>query len=552
MPELDLQQLADEILTDCWQTDPVHATDLGIHDYDHQYGHYDLTSREAFRMRLKKYQRQLDKYQTESLSLDQQVDHAILTAHLDTTLHKEEVQHHLHTQPSLYPTEALMGVQKLQINYTLPLDHRVLAIIGRLKNIPQLLEQGIQNLKLMPTQISQVSVSHALDAVKNGKQFLEEILPPFSGTVPHYFKDLLESNTLALKAMNQFEAFLHELKAQASADFACGKAYFEFLLEQQHQLKYSIEDVVMFGKASLEHTEKLLHEVAEELNPGVHWQTQIEQLKSQHPEADKLLYYYQSEAERIRDFGIEKELYTLPEKETLAIMETPIFQRSIMPYSGYVSPAPFEDHQTGYFWVTPISAQVSEAEKQLRLQAHNIYDVILTNVHHAYPGQHLLFVRANQHPSKVRKSFPDLFFAEGWPMYCEEMLYTEELYTDLKTRLFQLKDQLWRDCRLILDAQLHSGEMTYEAAVEMLMNKIGMDRHSAEGEIKRYILFPTMASGYMLGKREIVQLRQTIADLEGDDFSLKHFHDTILSFGLIPLSLLRTMTLAHYQEPKTA
>lgn len=218
-----------------------------------------------------------------------------------------------------------------------------------------------------------------------------------------------------------------------------------------------------------------------------------------------------------------------------------------MPYSGYVSPAPFENHQTGYFWVTPISAQMSEDERQERLRAHNIYDVILTNVHHAYPGQHLLFVRSNQHPSKVRKSFPDLFFAEGWPMYCEEMLYTEELYTDLKTRLFQLKDQLWRDCRLILDVQLHSGELSYDEAVQMLVDKIGMDKASAESEIKRHILFPTMASGFMLGKREIVQLRQDIAELEGDNFSLKTFHDTLLSFGLIPLAQLRKLMLAHYQ-----
>lgn len=547
MPDTPLQTLAEKILTDCWQADPVHATDLGIHDYDHLYADYSPEARQAFQQQLQSYLDQLNAYTHDSLSLDEQVDLAILKAHLTTTLHNETQQHILHTQPARYPTEALMGVQQLQINYNLPLDHRVLAIIGRLKNIPRLLEQGMQNLRVMPERISQVSISLALDALHNGKQFLEEILPPFSGTVPHYFKDLLESNTLALRAMNQFEQFLHSLKAQSCEDFACGSDYYSFLLTHQHQVDYSIPEIIKLGQTALQHTEKLLHEVAEELAPGVDWKTQIERLKNQHPEPENLLQYYRSEAERIRDFGLEHALYTLPETETLAIMETPIFQRSIMPYSGYVSPAPFESHQTGYFWVTPISAQMKETEQQDRLRAHNIYDVILTNVHHAYPGQHLLFVRTNQHPSRVRKSFPDVFFAEGWPMYCEEMLYTEELYTDLKTRLFQLKDQLWRDCRLILDVQLHSGELSYAQAVQMLVDKIGMDRASAESEIKRHILFPTMASGFMLGKREIVQLRQEIADLQGDAFSLKDFHDTLLSFGMIPLSQLRKLMLAHYQ-----
>lgn len=546
MPDSNLQKLADEILTYSWRTDPVHATDLGVHDYDHHYADYSPEARSSHRAQLRSFISQLEALDTSGLSLDEQVDLTLLKSTLSTALYDEEVQQILQTHPSLYPTEALLGVQKLQINYSLPIDHRVLAIIGRLKDMPRLLEQGIENVRQHPETISKVLVSQALDSLQAGKQFLEEILPQFSGTVPHYFKDLLESNTAALKAMVHFEKFLHELEPKARDSFACGQEYFEFLLREKHLVDYTLDDLLAFGQTSLEHTEKLLNEVAEELDPGTPWQTQIERLKNQHPAADELLHYYKTEAERIRDFGISEALYTMPETETLAIMETPIFQRSIMPYSGYVSPAPFEDHQTGYFWVTPMRDAMSDEEKHQRLRAHNNYDVILTNVHHAYPGQHLLFVRANEHPSKVRKSFPDLFFAEGWPMYCEEMLYTEGLYTDLKTRLFQLKDQLWRDCRLILDARLHCGQISYEEAVATLVDKVGLDRASAEGEIKRYILFPTMASGYMLGKQEIVRLRQEVAELQGEGFSLKEFHDTLLSFGIVPLSLLRRLVLAHY------
>lgn len=548
MPDSSLKQLADEILTYTWQTNPVHATDLGIHDYDHHYADYSPAARETYRAQLKSYLARLEQIDTSGFSLDQQTDHTLLKSQLSAILYDEEVQQILLTHPSLYPTEALLGVQKLQINYSLPLDHRVLAIIGRLKDMPRLLEQGIQNLKAAPEKISRVLISQALDSVQNGKQFLEEILPQFSGTVPHYFKDLLESNTGAIKAMHHFEKFLHEIEPQAREDFACGKDYFEFLLREKHLVDYNLDDLLAFGQASLDHTEKLLNEVAAELDPQTPWQTQIERLMNQHPAADELLPYYKAEAERIRDFGLRESLYSLPGTETLAIMETPIFQRSIMPYSGYVSPAPFEDHQTGYFWVTPMSDSMSEEEKHQRLRAHNNYDVILTNVHHAYPGHHLLFVQANLHASKVRKSFPDLFFAEGWPMYCEEMLYTEGLYTDSKTRLFQLKDQLWRDCRLILDARLHCGQLSYDDAVQLLVDKVGLDRPSAEGEIKRYILFPTMGSGYMLGKQEIVRLRQEVADLQGDAFSLKEFHDTLLSFGIVPLSLLRQLVLEHYKN----
>ncbi len=547
MPDLSLANLTQEILSYCWQNNPVYATGLGIREFDYDYANYSTEFRQAYHQQLQAYVDQLATIATEQLSTIEQTDLQILTAHLKSTLYKETEQCLLETNPSLYPTEALLGVQSLQINYNLPIDHRVLAIIGRLKSIPQLLKQGQENLSRQPENISKASISHALNSLDNGKQFLEDILPPFSGTVPHYFMDLLDSNTVALKAMKEFEGFLHALEPKSRDDFACGKTCFEHLLKEKYLLDDSMESLLELGEDSLAHTEKLLHEVAEELSPGIAWQQQIQNLKNQYPEPENLLNYYKKEAERIRDFGIQNKLFTVPEDETLVIMETPIFQRAIMPYSGYVSPAPFEAHQTGYFWVTPVNDKMDEDERLLRLRAHNIYDVILTNVHHAYPGQHLLFVRNNQHPSAVRKAFPDLFFAAGWPLYCEEMLYTEELYTDLKTRLFQLKDQLWRDCRLILDVKLHMGNINYSQAVQMLVDKVGMDPVSAAGEVKRYILEPTVGCGYLVGKREIIRLRQEVADLQGDNFDLGAFHDTLLSFGTIPLPLLRQHVLSHYQ-----
>jgi uncharacterized protein (DUF885 family) len=546
MTESKLQPLADRILKFLWETDPVHATGLGIHDYDYLYADYSPEKRAVYLQQKKDYLAELKAIDLKSLTREEQVDLAILQAQLNTQIYEEEVRKNLKRDPSHYPTEALYGVQQLQINYSLPLDHRVLAIMGRLKAMPLLFEQGMANLRSNPAEISTVSISVARDSVKAGRQFLEEIVPQFSGTVPHYFKDLLESNTLALKAMHQFEKCLDDLEPLAQASFACGKEHFDFLLREKFLLDYSLEEVLETGKEALKETERLITEVAYELNPTVSWREQIDQLKNKHPEADNLLHTYKAEAERIRDFVVDENLVTLPETETLAIMETPIFQRSIMPYSGYVSPAPFEEHQTGYFWVTPLQDSMSEEEKHQRLRSHNVYDVTLTTVHHGYPGQHLLFVQTHQHPSKVRNSFPDPFFAEGWPLYCEEMLYTEGLYTDLKTRLFQLRDQLWRDYRVILDTQLHMGKMDYATAVETLVEKVGIDQASAEAEVKRYVLFPTIAIGYIFGKKEIISLRQEIADQRGDDFSLLTFHNRLLSFGMVPLSLLRTLMLEHY------
>lgn len=546
MTESEFQPLADRILRFIYEADPVNATGLGIHDYDYHYADYSPEKRAEYIRRKREFLEQLQALDPATLSQDEQVDQAILQAQLSTQVYEEEVRQNLKRDPSLYPTEALYGVQQLQINYNLPLDHRVLAIIGRLKAMPRLLDQGMANLRENPSHVSKIALSVARDSVQAGRQFLEEIVPQFSGTVPHYFKELLESNTQALKALHSYQKFLDELEPQAQEGLACGKEHFDFLLRNKYLLDYHLDEVLEIGQTSLMETERLITEVARELNPHKSWQELVEEFKNQHPEPDQLLQAYKAEAERIRDFVVQENLVTLPETETLALMETPIFQRSIMPYSGYVSPAPFEDHQTGYFWVTPVQDSLSEAEKHQQLRSHNIYDITLTTVHHGYPGQHLLFVQTHQHPSRVRNSFPDPFLASGWPLYCEEMLYTEGLYTDLTTRLFQLKDQLWRDYRVIIDTQLHLGQMDFETAVQTLVEKVGLSLASAEAEVKRYALFPTLAIGYMFGKREIIRLRQEIAELKGDDFSLLTFHNNLLRFGMLPLSQLRRLMLAHY------
>jgi uncharacterized protein (DUF885 family) len=547
MTETALHRLQSDILAFLWESDPVSATGLGIHDHDHRYGQYSPAARQQILSTKKGYLAQLQTLDISALSVTERVDVNLLISHLVMEIYDEEVRRVLYRNPAHYASEALHGVQQLQVNYDLPVDQRVLAIIGRLKDMPRLLEEGMLNLRQEPEMLSPIAVSFALDSVQSGRHFLEDIVPQFSGTVPMYFKDLLESNTTALKALHLYERFLHELEPMARGSFACGKEYFDFLLQKKYLLNHTIEEVLAFGQNELQETERLLEEVARDRDASLSWQEQIRQLRSKHPQAEELLYYYKSEAERIRDFVTSEKLISLPEEETLAIMETPIFQRSILPYSGYDSPPAFGEQPIGHLWVTPMDSSMSAQEQEDRLRAHNIYDVILTNVHHAYPGHQLLFVRAHQHPSKVRHSFPDPYFAEGWPLYCEEMLYTEGLYPDSETRLFQLKDQLWRDYRVVIDAQLHLGQLSPEDAVTMLQEKVGLDRASAEAEVKRYCLFPTVATGYALGKREIIALRQEIADLEGDDFSLLKFHDTLLDFGVIPLSLLREHLLEAYQ-----
>ena len=60
-----------------------------------------------------------------------------------------------------------------------------------------------------------------------------------------------------------------------------------------------------------------------------------------------------------------------------------------------------------------------------------------------------------------------------------------------------------------------------------------------ESEVERYMVWPAQALGYKLGQRELWALRRQAEKALGDRFSLKAFHDVVLSMGAVSLPVLR-------------
>ena len=61
----------------------------------------------------------------------------------------------------------------------------------------------------------------------------------------------------------------------------------------------------------------------------------------------------------------------------------------------------------------------------------------------------------------------------------------------------------------------------------------------AEGEIDRYISWPGQAPSYMIGRNEIMRLREQARSALGSRFDIRAFHDQVLEQGSVPLGLLR-------------
>jgi uncharacterized protein (DUF885 family) len=169
------------------------------------------------------------------------------------------------------------------------------------------------------------------------------------------------------------------------------------------------------------------------------------------------------------------------------------------------------------------------------LADHSYYIMPVTVVHEAYPGHHVQISYAASVKSPVKKFIESELMNEGWAVYCEEMMMETGFISEPKEILFKLKNQLWRACRVVIDIQLHTGKISFDDAVNMLVNTVKMDRVNAEIEVKRYTLNPGQPLTYSIGKQEILRIREQVQKKLGKRYRLKDFHNQFLSYGSIPV-----------------
>ena len=76
-------------------------------------------------------------------------------------------------------------------------------------------------------------------------------------------------------------------------------------------------------------------------------------------------------------------------------------------------------------------------------------------------------------------------------------------------------------------------------AVALYRRLSGKDRRVAEAEVRRYCAYPTYQLCYAVGRRELLRLRDAYRERAGGSFRPKTFHDELLAYGGLPVSLAR-------------
>ncbi len=527
----DFQQAARAMMLDALRRNPIDATWNGLHDHDHEVPDLSADGFDEDAQRARDNVRALAAWSPQSLSAEDRIDHRMLLARFETEARELEALEPQHHDPSIYVDTAVNGVYSLLAREFAPLAERLPAVQSRLESIPSLFDAGIENLQSSPAIWTEI----AIEETQGAADFLNDVVAPLAIDRPQMRKPL----DAALAACTRFETFLRDTHAQRDGmSFALGRELFDFKLRDEHLLPYDCESLLAFGENAVSSTLDSLRQEAERVDPERDWGAIVEALRTDHPPHGELLARYREGVDQAREFVQSRGLATIPGGEQLQVVETPAFLRPTVPYAAYMPPGAFDKRQEGLYYVTPVSEKLKPEDRAEALLGHNRYAMLLTNVHEAYPGHHLQLVCANATPSSIRGLFDSTVFCEGWALYCEQMMLDEGMTRDPRYRIFQLKDQLWRACRVVIDVKLHTGRMTFNEAVDMLVNVARLERPNAIGEVRRYTQSPTQPMSYLTGKQQILDLRTSQAARLGARFDLRAFHDRLLSFGTIPVALI--------------
>jgi hypothetical protein len=432
-----------------------------------------------------------------------------------------------------------------------PVDDRLRSLIAREEKMPALLREARANLQNPPRIFTQIAIEQ-----------LPGIIRFFQHDVPLAFTDahdeslkteFAKSNAAVIAALTDYLSWLKtDLLPRSNGDYRIGAETFSKKLLYDEMVDIPLPKLLEIGYADLHQNQQHFAEVAKELEPGKTPREVLEDLGRQHPAPDQLLNAFRATFTSLLDFIRSHHIVTIPSDVPPILEETPPFMRATTQAS-MDSPGPYETKATtSFFNVTLPAPSMTPAQVEGYMHSYNIGTVISTSVHEAYPGHYVQYLYSLKAPSRVRKILTANTNIEGYAHYTEQMMLdngygrpgagAKDERESRFLRLGQLQDALLRNARYIVGIQMHTGDMTYDQAVEFFQKEGYQPRETAIVEAKRGAGDPTYLY-YTLGKLEIMKLRADLMKKQGTAFSLQKFHDDFLSQGFPPIKIVREAML---------
>jgi len=521
---------------------PKKATQLGNHDYDYVLGKWN---KEGVREKITFLEHYRDLVK-ESLEIDALIIKNIIDSHL---FHLKVVK------PYLRP-DFFVGYSLESIDYMIHLLEKaqdkavrkelVNSLVSRVNGFPILFEQSKEWLKYT----TPISRNLALYMIKFFQHFLETDYRDFIYSLDfsqEFREKLIGVIPFTIESLSKFDHFIRTLEVipLSHNKLKRAKNFYSDLFKKKYLLYYK-NDTLM------EIIENKIRSLTEDMNDisGGDIDGYFDRLveRNQIPYTSDsinsyLMDYFQKKSKEYLDFCRSTNL--IPTDREPTIEWTPIYKRASSPLASYISCGPYETIKNqGLFWICPANEPLSREEflKNKYIYHHQIMNSLII---HELIGHHLASDMVSKIKNDAFKFSDNLSFDEGFALYVEDV-FAEEYSKTLKDQqeademiFFQKKAELMRAHRVYVDVSLGTRRISVEEAIIYFSEKNSLPFDTAKTECEKYYLNPGVASSYMIGKIELVNLRSYLKRKFKEKFSLPLFHRGLVNYGSIPIPLIK-------------
>ncbi|HJT36187.1 MAG TPA: DUF885 domain-containing protein [Pirellulales bacterium] len=555
--DAEFDQLAKQYIDEFPALHPVSATLLGDHRFD---GRLDEVSEESRQREVdfcRTYLDRLAQIPRDKLSRDRQVDAELLGQQLRATIWQIERLREWASNPLVYTGLAGDAVYGLVAREFAPEVERLNHAAERLEAFPRLLGQVRETLE--PARVPKI---HAETAAKQNRGVLSIIEQMIERRAEVLDDDdrrrLLAAIKTARQAVEEHQQWLEdELLPHATGEFRLGRELFDEKLEFTFNSRLSRQEIRRRAEADLPRVREQMWNIAREVyakrNPYTKFpdkpskayrqaviRAALEIAYADRPAPDKVVETAREALARCTKFVREKNLVTVP-PDPVEIIIMPEFRRGVaLAYCD--SPGPLDVGQKTFYAVAPLPDDWTSAQVESFLREYNVRSIYDLTVHEAMPGHFLQLAIANRYPSTLRAVLASGVFIEGWAVYTEQLMAEQGLLDgDPLMRLIALKWYLRSIGNALIDQAIHVDGMDRDEAMELMIESTFQEEREAAAKWVRAQLTSTQLSTYFVGYQEHRDLRAEAEQRWGDDFSLKRYHDGVLSFGSPPVRFVRAL-----------
>ncbi len=542
----NFDQYKANFINNLWDLYPNWASSIGFHKSDSILTIPDETQRNKEIAFAKSQLDSLHLFNLDSLNNQNKTDYYLIENQLKSSIWNIEKFKSYQWNPSQYNVSE--GFAEIINNSYGDINEKLLAVKARLKMVPTYYEVAKKNI-VNPTL---EHTALAIDQNTGGLSVFQSDLVQALAKSSLSTSEKAEINRLsqdAISAIQSYCLFLKDLKNEQPKSFRIGKELYEEKFAFDIQSNYTAEGIYQKALAHKKDLHQKMYALTLQLWPKyfanekcptdslVAIRKMIDRLSIEHVQPAAFQAEIEKQIPTLVQFIKEKNLIYIDPSKPLVVRKEPAYMAGVAGAS-ISSPGPYDKNGNTYYNVGSLAGWDSEtAESYLR--EYNKYILQILNIHEAIPGHYTQLVYANQSPSLIKSILGNGAMIEGWAVYTEKMML-ENGYgnNDPAMWLMYYKWNLRSTCNTIIDYSIQVKNMQKDAVINLLTKEAFQQQAEAEGKWKRATLTQVQLCSYFTGFTEIVDLRTKIQEKEKEQFDLKKFHETFLSFGSAPVKYI--------------